>query len=817
METSQEQNENSNGSGDNTTSDVTFPDLSSLPPLSFAPNLSSVPQSAILPVPKNKTLVSNTSQQEYEYETSSRDINPPIKFSKEEKDLNPIADSKLPASWPSDQCSLSEKESPAKSVPLTPIQIETTSNQNDVSDGRSPSTQFNDRIHSDLIYSQSDSAPSEFKQEKSILTEDTQGTNSEMGAASTENVANPIFHWFWLHSSGTWVPFSIEDVNALEFALASNQSVVHIEDGRYRVDIPARKRIAQYWINDICDVVRNVWVVGEENNLRPLNPEDDALVEMCFQESVRSGQWKKTVDLSEGSQAILRHRHLFVLYEGQTAHNRAITDTRTPRRLTRGIAQVSDKFSSQTSRNICSPPFQNGTVPVSQQRAFDHLVLLLCGPIPETPDLRDLDFRIESGKIGTETDISNVLRNIADDLIATHFVVTDASKSAGCIEILPVHWKRPTIPPSMISTQLKNIRNLRSFVNEALTNTFTFVNQKEALISAVAAAIDSTVDAFRKQHPEFNGSISILAHGFAGVLLYNLLLPNVVNKTGSSHRPMSPSEHLTKFLTKHGLESIQEQLVAQDVDLSVLKHCSASDLEELKLSFGMTKRLSNAIQELKLPEVDPVSSSLTTSCKPIYLQSKIQNVFLLGSPLATYLALEEIPFVQDENTKWLNLFHPYDPLASRLNPIIGMDCEPFIVPHHKGRGKRFHLELKEYIQDTKRDLEREVRSWAGTAWSKFNEALKTRVGVDVGALGFGSLPVSEAEKSQVAESTEKYNEIITGVHSDSNQLTAQMDFVLQASTKDVVAQAIYAMKSHRCYWTSEDTMLFILSRLYTVK
>lgn len=26
----------------------------------------------------------------------------------------------------------------------------------------------------------------------------------------------------------------------------------------------------------------------------------------------------------------------------------------------------------------------------------------------------------------------------------------------------------------------------------------------------------------------------------------------VVNKTGSSHRPMSPSEHLTKFLTKHG-------------------------------------------------------------------------------------------------------------------------------------------------------------------------------------------------------------------------------------------------------------------------
>lgn len=42
---------------------------------------------------------------------------------------------------------------------------------------------------------------------------------------------------------------------------------------------------------------------------------------------------------------------------------------------------------------------------------------------------------------------------------------------------------------------------------------------------------------------------------------------------------------------------------------------------------------------------------------------------------------------------FLNIFHPYDPIAYRIEPLINATFEnipPFQVPHHKGR-KRMHL------------------------------------------------------------------------------------------------------------------------------
>jgi len=48
---------------------------------------------------------------------------------------------------------------------------------------------------------------------------------------------------------------------------------------------------------------------------------------------------------------------------------------------------------------------------------------------------------------------------------------------------------------------------------------------------------------------------------------------------------------------------------------------------------------------------------------------------------------------------FLNIFHPYDPVAYRIEPLINAAFEnipPFQVPHHKGR-KRMHLGNYIYI------------------------------------------------------------------------------------------------------------------------
>lgn len=53
-----------------------------------------------------------------------------------------------------------------------------------------------------------------------------------------------------------------------------------------------------------------------------------------------------------------------------------------------------------------------------------------------------------------------------------------------------------------------------------------------------------------------------------------------------------------------------------------------------------------------------------------------------------------------------NIFHPYDPVAYRIEALVNPDLSgirPVLIPHHKGR-KRMHLELKETMARVSLDL-----------------------------------------------------------------------------------------------------------------
>lgn len=53
-----------------------------------------------------------------------------------------------------------------------------------------------------------------------------------------------------------------------------------------------------------------------------------------------------------------------------------------------------------------------------------------------------------------------------------------------------------------------------------------------------------------------------------------------------------------------------------------------------------------------------------------------------------------------------NIFHPYDPVAYRIEALVNADLSgvrPVLIPHHKGR-KRMHLELKETMTRVSTDL-----------------------------------------------------------------------------------------------------------------
>lgn len=56
-------------------------------------------------------------------------------------------------------------------------------------------------------------------------------------------------------------------------------------------------------------------------------------------------------------------------------------------------------------------------------------------------------------------------------------------------------------------------------------------------------------------------------------------------------------------------------------------------------------------------------------------------------------------FVLPTCPKFYNIFHPYDPIAYRIETLIDVNMvnvPPVIIPHHKGR-KRMHIGITQPI------------------------------------------------------------------------------------------------------------------------
>lgn len=59
---------------------------------------------------------------------------------------------------------------------------------------------------------------------------------------------------------------------------------------------------------------------------------------------------------------------------------------------------------------------------------------------------------------------------------------------------------------------------------------------------------------------------------------------------------------------------------------------------------------------------------------------------------------------------FFNIFHPYDPVAYRIEALVNAELTPMrpvLVPHHKGR-KRMHLELRETVARVGADIKHKI-------------------------------------------------------------------------------------------------------------
>ncbi|KAM4075704.1 hypothetical protein ACJW30_12G007500 [Castanea mollissima] len=248
------------------------------------------------------------------------------------------------------------------------------------------------------------------------------------------------------------------------------------------------------------------------------------------------------------------------------------------------------------------------------------------------------------------------------------------------------------------------------------------------------------------------------------------------------------------------------------------KQCGGGDT---RLHQG-TKEDLTTIQEQHIDEKlpsgqDDAPMNYTPYIKYTKLEFKVDTFFAVGSPLGVFLALRNIrigigkgkEYWEEENIseempacrQMFNIFHPFDPVAYRIEPLI---CKEYtnkrsvLITYHKG-GRRFHIGFQEFTEDL---------ATRSHAIMEHLHSIRVKVLTVCQSRNMNSLE-EEGEDSQEKEGR-SYGSLMIQRLTGSEE--GRIDHMLQDKTFE--HPYLQALGSHTNYWRDHDTALFILKHLY---
>uniref|UniRef100_H2LW43 DDHD domain containing 2 n=1 Tax=Oryzias latipes TaxID=8090 RepID=H2LW43_ORYLA len=635
-------------------------------------------------------------------------------------------------------------------------------------------------------------------------------------------------HWYFCcraDDSTSWLPFSREDSDKLENTYTTGKKqlevVIAVDGERYDVHVKERKRYAVYWEQAPTEVRRCTWFYKGDKDTRFMPyPEDfSKMLEEAFKEAVTSDQWKKKIDFPTGETVIIHNPKLIMQYQPIGLQDDWISspsEQTRPRTVKRGVDSI---------------PID---IPDGEPDKVDHLVFMVHGIGPAC----DLRFR-------SIIQCVNDFRSASLSLLASHYKRAQQDGLVGRVEFLPVNWHSALhgdatgVDEDIQRITLPSISRLRHFTNDTLLDLFFYNSPTycQTIVDTVASEINRLYALFKQRHPDFNRAVSLVGHSLGQQTIDISCL--FVLKVPSGDPSSLSSNTLEQILTKLDLKQYLDILKSENLDLESLSLCKDSDLKDLGIPLGPRKKILNYIKRRWLPEIPGhdadelagLSSEqsrfyrASTINKPIFLTKSSfsqvsidypqlafqpQAFFAFGSPIGMFLTVRGLKRIDPNYTfptckSFYNIYHPYDPVAYRIEPMIvsEVDLEPMLIPHHKGR-KRMHLELKDSLTRMSMDLKNNVLGSLRTAWQSFARIpVAALPSVEEGETS------ADAESSMNAEQTEN-SEIKMGMLNGGRRI----DYVLQEKPIESFNEYLFAIQSHLCYWESEDTALLLLKEIY---
>ncbi|KAF4316635.1 hypothetical protein BBO99_00006771 [Phytophthora kernoviae] len=653
------------------------------------------------------------------------------------------------------------------------------------------------------------------------LTPEQVAGNAMLTSELAEQDANAFPIWFYKkpqpnnnsstsgnpHSSGGWIEFSTHESRRLErkFRWYQQQkvklpgpvgpsNVVLVDEGRHEVDLECMRMTPVYWpeLEEIV-VCRSRWVYAQRNyGLAPYNPEAAAVLESAFvyymalyplerqrlmdlELKKPRGFFSSRASLSEAARATRAEKEctLSVPVEGHLVEFKGVQDIMQYKRLLAGTTPFTSK------RRVYRGDPRVRTDPTNLQLWKDAMV---CD--------------VSTGKPLVIAEDDNDIEEEVDHLVLIVHGIGDALKTLDLINVVTLR--------SIIDCAT----TLRELNREALCSAhFAHLGGEEA----VAEGEDKKSS--RQPRVEF---LPIEWH---------------------SKLHMDGLDQLIHDVTLPAIPKLRE--LANDTVLDVLFFMSP--LFHQVILDEVAKEMNRVFTLFQSRHPDWMDSSRSTGPK----RKKVSIIaHSLGSiicfdilnnqqvyvqePHSTACTDDEGSSDEEEVSRLFNIYHPYDPVAYRIEPILNplrAHSKAAIIRTFEGK-LRFQYQLRNSframwssLRHWRRDFEHQVLAGAHSVGLVENPASMTPLS-DVLAAVTQPYQVQRHSDGVQAQDEQQQREEREGDATTENVAVfgrlcqgLPVDYSLQENEIEIANEYLFALTAHVIYWGNRDANLFVAQKL----
>ncbi|XP_038165817.1 phospholipase DDHD1 isoform X4 [Arvicola amphibius] len=600
---------------------------------------------------------------------------------------------------------------------------------------------------------------------------------------------------------------------------------VCVRGGLYEVDVIQGECYPVYWNQaDRIPVMRGQWFI--DGTWQPLEEEESNLIEQEHLNCFRGQQMQENFDIEvskplDGKDAV----HSFKLSRNHVDWHSMdevyLYSDATTSKIARTVTQKLGFSKASSSGTRLHRGYVEEATLEDKPSQTSHIVFVVHG----------IGQKMDQGRIIKNT---AMMREAARKIEEKHF-----SNHATHVEFLPVEWRsKLTLDGDTVdSITPDKVRGLRDMLNSSAMDIMYYTSPlyRDELVKGLQQELNRLYSLFCSRNPDFEekgGKVSIVSHSLGCVITYDIM-------TG-----WNPVRLYEQLLQKEELP-----------DERWMSYEERHLLDELYITKRRLREIEERLHGLK-------ASSITQTPA---LKFKVENFFCMGSPLAVFLALRGIRpgntgsqdhiLPREICNRLLNIFHPTDPVAYRLEPLIlkhYSNISPVQIHWYNTANPLPYEHMKpNFLNPTKEPTSvSESESMANIPSPVTSPVLSRRhygesitnigkasilgaasIGKGLGGMLFSrfgrsstsqpsetSKDTVEDEKKPVASpatttvATQTLPQSSSGFLDSALELEHRIDFELREGL--VESRYWSAVTSHTAYWSSLDVALFLLTFMY---